>query len=435
MSGAAFEETLFHRVRPSGRLVGAIPLGALAAAALAGYLLWNAIPVAVGFCVLPLLVWLFGQPRLLLLLLGLSVPITYSLTAGTSQVNVAPSDLLLVLAGALIVVHAVTHRTSVLRGSLRPVKYPVVQYSALLLLLTFVHFSSKDVLQTAQRFELFLLPLVIGAFAATTRRENALLVGYLISTTVLALVWPFANVLGQKNPVGQMIANAILLLVAVPDLRRYAMTAFVLVPGLILTGSRGAIGAAVVGVIAVLALQESRMRPLLTRVVVVASLALTTYAMLPVTLQDRLTTLSPGKGSQGAYALAIRRQYAADARQLIKNHPFLGVGVGNYETGSPADLTATTDPHDVLLLEAAEGGYAFAASFIALIAMTVIAVWRMKSLRLAPAAVGVLAATCVHGLVDVYWVRGTPLLGWLLVGMACGELARVQRGRSVDAVD
>jgi hypothetical protein len=31
-----------------------------------------------------------------------------------------------------------------------------------------------------------------------------------------------------------------------------------------------------------------------------------------------------------------------------------------------------------------------------------------------------------HGLVDVYWVRGTPILGWLLVGMACGGLLKLR---------
>jgi hypothetical protein len=34
-----------------------------------------------------------------------------------------------------------------------------------------------------------------------------------------------------------------------------------------------------------------------------------------------------------------------------------------------------------------------------------------------------------HGLVDIYWVRGTPVLGWLLVGMALAQAhaARAER--------
>ena len=36
-----------------------------------------------------------------------------------------------------------------------------------------------------------------------------------------------------------------------------------------------------------------------------------------------------------------------------------------------------------------------------------------------------------HGLVDVYWVRVTPVLGWLLVGMVCGLYA-IERNRRDD---
>ena len=50
--------------------------------------------------------------------------------------------------------------------------------------------------------------------------------------------------------------------------------------------------------------------------------------------------------------------------------------------------------------------------------------WRMRHSEFSAAAVGVVLATAAHGLVDVYWVRGTPVLGWLLVGMACGALAQ-----------
>ena len=48
----------------------------------------------------------------------------------------------------------------------------------------------------------------------------------------------------------------------------------------------------------------------------------------------------------------------------------------------------------------------------------------MRRVELAPVAAGVLVATVAHGLVDVYWVRVTPVLGWLLVGMVCGLYAQ-----------
>jgi hypothetical protein len=37
-------------------------------------------------------------------------------------------------------------------------------------------------------------------------------------------------------------------------------------------------------------------------------------------------------------------------------------------------------------------------------------------------ALALQAAILTHGLVDVYWVRGTPVIGWLLVGMALNPM-------------
>jgi len=88
----------------------------------------------------------------------------------------------------------------------------------------------------------------------------------------------------------------------------------------------------------------------------------------------------------------------------------------------------------VLLLQAAEGGYGLAVSFVLLVVGSTIALFtRMRGMPLAAAAAAVLLATVIHGLVDVYWVRGTPLLGWLLVGMACGEFARQRQEELPDA--
>jgi O-antigen ligase len=148
------------------------------------------------------------------------------------------------------------------------------------------------------------------------------------------------------------------------------------------------------------------------------------YQWLPSTVTARFTNFSGAAGTAGAYAIDIRGEYVHDAEQLIAAHPWTGVGVGNYLAGNVQQVTLTTDPNNVLLLEAAEGGYLFAASFVLLIGGAVFALWRLRRIELAPAAVAVVLATVAHGLVDIYWVRGTPVLGFLLVGMACGLAAQ-----------
>ena len=398
------------------------------AALIGGYLLFRGPTlVAIAFCLVPLVVWLFARPLPALVLLGASIPIIYSLTGGRGGFNLSPSDLLLLLVGATILFQATTTQSFPAIRALRSIAPAVWQYSILMLLLLAVHLSVSDFAKTGQRFELFLLPLIVGAFAALTGRHLALLKAYVLSATALAVLWPLAPSLGQKNPVGQMIANAILVLVGVRALRRYLPLALILVPGLVLTQSRGAIAAAIVGLAVIFALQDSRVRTIFARVSVLALLAFATYSVLPSSLQSRLTTVHAGVGSPGAYSLHIRQQYSATAKEIIRAHPWVGIGVGNYLASIPANGTVAQDPHEVLLLQAAEGGYVFAASFVLLIAGVAIALRKMRHVDVAAAAAGVLLATVAHGLVDVYWVRGTPMLGWLLVGMACGGFVKLRR--------
>jgi hypothetical protein len=416
----------------SGRPVPRIDRGALGVVGVgvgagfaAGYLLLHgSLVVALAFCTLPLILWLVARPAVGVVLVGGSIPVLYDLTGGRGGFHLALSDVLLVLVTAGVILGGSLAGSIPALHALRPVKPVVAQYGFFLLLLLMIHFSLKGVAQVGQRFELFLIPLIVGAFAALAGRQLTVLKAYVLAASALALAWPFMHSLGQKNPVGQMVANALLLLVGVRSLRRYAPLGIVLVPGLFLSGSRGALVATAVGIVVILALQQSRARTAFTRLSLLFLVALVTYAVLPVSLQGRLTTFAPGTGSSAAYALHIRQQYVTDARHLIASHPIAGVGVGNYLTGDPRNLTQATDPHNVLLLEAAEGGYAFALSFVILILGVGLALRRMAAAELAPAAAGIFLATFGHGLVDVYWVRATPVLAWMLVGMVCGAMAR-----------
>jgi O-Antigen ligase len=382
---------------------------------------------AAALCAMPLVIWLFTKPGLALVFLGASIPFLYSFTGGRGGFNLSISDLFLVLVGALILFEATVTDSLPAVHALRPIARPLVQYGFLMLLLLVLHLSIGDIAKTGQRFELFLVPLVIGAFAALTDRHVPLLKAYVVAATALAVLWPLGVVAGQKNPVGQMIANAILVLVGVKALRRYVVCAAILVPGLVLTVSKGAILATAIGLIVILSFQRARAGTVLRKVAVLAAVAFAAYAALPPSLQSRLTTLTPGVGSVGAYALHTRQQYAKDAEHIIAAHRWIGIGVGNYLAGDPYQGTQTTDPHDVLLLQAAEGGYVLAIAFALLIGGSFLALRKMGEVDVTAAAAGVLVATVVHGLVDVYWVRGTPILSWLLVGMACGGFIKLRQ--------
>ena len=383
--------------------------------------------VALAVALLPLAIWEATRLTVALVLLGLSLPAFMSIFGEGASLNVAPSDVLLVVIVAAVAARMVITRSATELRALGPVAFPLAQYGLFLVFLLFAHVGRSEVLQTLQRVELFLFPLIIGAFAALTGRHTHVLKAYVLSATVLAAVWPVADFGLQKNPVGGVIGNAILLLVAYPPLRSYLPCLLVLVPGLLLTESRGAVGATAVGVLAFFLMRGYRRGALMRRILPVAALAAAAFFVLPQETTGRLTTFSAGKRTTGEYALFIRDQYREDAYDVIDAHPWVGVGVGNYLAGDPSNLTLAKDPHNVILLQAAEGGYAFAGSFILLIGGACLVLYSIRRVELAPAAAAVMVATAAHGLVDVYWVRGTPVLSWLLLGMACALVGRPAR--------
>jgi hypothetical protein len=381
--------------------------------------------MAVAVSVTPLAVWLLTRHALPFVALGASLPALMSISGQAGGVHVALSDILLLVLMGLIVANGVVSGQLPSVGALRPVAWVALPYSMFVLALLVFHPGLAGAAQSLQRYELFVFPLVIGAVAAFECVHLHLLRGYVVATTVLALLWPFDQFGMQKNPVGQLFTNAILLLVALPALRRLLPCMVALVPALLYTQSRGAIAAGAIGLAVIIAYQRFDARPIVTRVVPLVLVAIGAFALMPASLRDRVTTFSPGVNSPAAYSLHIRQGLSRDARQIIAEHPWVGVGVGNYQRADSASRAPTDDPHQVLLLQAAEGGYGFAAVFVLLVGgAALVLLTRLRQVALAPAAAAVLISTAAHGLVDVYWVRGTPVLGWLLLGMACGEFAR-----------
>jgi hypothetical protein len=383
--------------------------------------------VLVALAVVGLIVALIvvSSPMLSAALLGLSIPEIQDVTGGHFGLHVAASDLLFVLIGGRLFVEATLQRRRPTALALRRVQVPVLQYVWIVVLLLVIHFGFTSAVKSAQRLELLYLPMLAGAFLVLRGQHMVALKAYVLSATVLAVAWSVDQhaLTGQfqKNPVGGFIASAVLLLIAVPRLRRLLWCTPILLIGVGLTASRGAVLALAAGIVVIVLMQAatSRRGAALARILTLLLLGLVVFQFLPTTITTRLTNYTVSQRSRSSYALYIREEYDHDAEQLIAAHPLTGVGVGNYLAGSAALGTSTTDPHNVILLEAAEGGYLFAASFIVLIAGLAFALWRMRRVELAAAAAAVVVATFVHGLVDVYWVRGTPVLGFLLVGMVC----------------
>lgn len=412
-------------------LAGAVrPAAEVAAGALAAVVLGVVVArypsLAIAAIGVVAALWLLVRPNPAAIALGASIPAVENLAGGHFGVNVSLSDLLLLVLVAAVLGTAVISADAVAFRVLRPTAVPVLQYTAFVLVLLVAHPGFHPAIQTVQRLELVAFPLVAGSYLALKGAHIRLMQAYVVGATALAATWPFDHLQLQKNPAGQILANAILLVVGVPALRRLLFCTPILVYGLFATASRGAIVAGAIGLVVILLVQGIR-RPQrsILQALALAAVVLAVFSITPASDRARITSFGSKGSAAAAFTVRVRQNYRADAIKIAAAHPWIGVGVGSYLSGvEEFGLTSTTDPHDVLLLQAAEGGWLFAVSFVVLLGGVALALIRLRHVDLAPAALAVLVATAAHGMVDVYWVRGTPILGWLLVGMTCALASR-----------
>ena len=201
-------------------------------------------PSAIALAALPLLLWLLFRPQLAFCLLAVSIPFPASLVGGGTGLSVAGSDVLLTLIFCVVIAEALLTGRTAIFSALKILALPLTPYLAWMAILAADHLGVVSTLQTGQRLELFLFPLIIGAAVSFRGLELPLLKTYLITATVFAGLYPFfSNANGglgaQKNPAGQFIADGLLLLIAVKDLRgKLILAAPVLTLGLFWTESR-----------------------------------------------------------------------------------------------------------------------------------------------------------------------------------------------------
>ncbi|WP_088319764.1 O-antigen ligase [Kineosporia sp. R_H_3] len=427
------------RLRVTDPVATYLTVGTLVVAGLAGYLAVSTPRLASLLVVAPVLLWLLAQRVFAITVLAVTLPYVADLSGGVLGVNMALSDLLMTfLVLGLVFEWVLTNRADELRA-LSPLKGVVGQYLAVLTVLLVAHPEFAVLVATGQRVELFVFPLLVGALVARTGRELWFLRAYIVASAVTGALWIAGVELGQKNPIGQFVANALILLLAVKPLRPWLQWLTpLLVAGLLWTQSRGAILS--VGVaLAVLVLAQPGSRSRLRSLALSVPVAVTAYVvfrLLPEEAQERNLTYTSGNETAGEWAIKIREQYHADAWSLIHAHPWTGVGVGKYLAGNPYEGNVTDDPHQVLLLEGATGGYLLMGSFVVLVLGALWVGWRtVRRTELGPAALALTAAIVGHGLVDVYWVRGTPVLGWLVLGMALAQRRRPGAAPEQSSVD
>lgn len=392
----------------------------------AGYLVVHGtLPLAAAVALAPAALLVLEHRRALALLLAASLPFPLSLGGGGLGLSISASDVVLTVLAGIIIAGYLVGKDDAPWRAMAPIRWPLGQYVAVMGVVWAAHLGFSTLIQTGQRLELFLIPLLAGAAMVQWGCEHAVLRTYVLVTTTFAALYPFFSngemSLGvQKNPAGQFIANALLMLVALPEVRRRLLwTVPILTIGLLWTQSRGALVSVPIGLAALLMMNRAGdRRRTIAMLVPLAAVAWVAFSALPESFQERNTSFGAGTGTRAAYSLKIREQFREQAWSIVHARPWTGVGIGNYAAGLDRTAVSTADPHQVLLLQAAEGGYPFAASFVVLVIGCLALVRRSAPGPVAAAAGAVISASVAHGMVDVYWVRGTPVLGWALIGMA-----------------
>ncbi|MHA3704365.1 O-antigen ligase family protein [Jatrophihabitans sp. YIM 134969] len=421
----------------SARRAGLLTAGLALAAALG----WVAAKAAlhsgflvIAICLLPLVPALVLRPRVAAIGAIALLPFQISVVgdaAGGLQASV--SDVLLfAAAGGLLVAVSQDAELRHRLGVLRPLRPLFGLYVAATIVVSAPHPDLTTVVNVVQRIEIVLVPLVIGALLVDAVVARVALTLFVVAACVLAAAWllPHSStdsVLGvQKNPAGQFVVDAVILLIAAMRGRpwRWGLVAVLLV-AVYATQSRGSL----IGLLAaLLVLTAVRVRDPLQftlRILAAGAAIALVYVSQPDDVQQRIQ----GTTTEVQYSDRTRRTYADDAVELIRANPWIGVGIGNYRTGEVSDLTYTTDPHNVALLETAEGGVPLIAAFVVLQVGTVVLLVRRRRHTWAVVAVALQTSVLVHSLFDVYWVRGTPVLAWLVVGMAMAAAAAPESRR------
>jgi hypothetical protein len=423
-------------------------------AATVGYLAVTAQRHAVLAVSAPVVVLLALNPWWAAALAISALPVQTSVSAG--GVQVAASDVLL-LSCFLGLVPLLT-MNPLWRERLRAIR-PLLPWLAPFLLwlvvIVIAHPSLHSAVNALQYAELTGFAVVVGAVVFTPATARLAMTGFVAVACITAALWTVSSgsfSVDNKNPAGQFMVDAMLLsLVVVRGWKWRAPIILLLILGILHTESRGAVLGAGLGGLMLLTFRGlGTWRKTAAAIVPLVLVCVVGYFVVPNSLQARVrstfasdkipsgvgqSNLLPGDLPSSQYTVQLRTIFRHEGITLVKQHPIFGVGVGDYLTGNPTDLTRTSDPHDVLLLDAGEGGVPDLALFLVMLAGTgIVMVRRRKFSPWAGPALALQAAILTHGLVDVYWVRGTPVIGWLLVGMALNPLLAHQPDPDPDPV-
>jgi len=335
--------------------------------------------------------------------------------------DVSYTDLLVAGAGTLALAAGVGH---MLHPAARIVMGSFAFFLGTLTITLAYNHQLRSDLEWFHRIALVAGAIFVGAWLVRAGLHHAALRVLLAVTVLMSVIavadtaasgfapaYPFGY---QKNFVGSVTATVLLVLLAAPGTfqlpaRWLQVAGASTAAGLLASQSRGAMIAFAAGVLIWSFRRPVQPSRVYRRRATLLLLATVLASVAVLSAKDQLQVEGPVINSA-----TQRVRTARTTRQLWTEHPYTGVGLRYFKTPKYAEYP---EPNDVVNEALAEAGVIGLFGFFVFVVGSLVGLSRLQG-ELATAALCVVAARFVHGLLDIYWTGGTTSLPWMVAGMA-----------------
>jgi O-antigen ligase len=294
------------------------------------------------------------------------------------------------------------------------------------------HPSGRALFEFAHRAALVGGSFMVGYALFTTDRVYHALRAYVVVATAFAFgaiidflgnpvaqglhqpAYPFGM---QKNPAALLIAGAVLVLLIAPSHVRLprpvrAGTLILLVTGVVVCQSRGT---AIALVVVLVAHGWRERRVAMSPVKILVALALVTMVLVSF----KATETKPDRNSQFS-PINTRLSAQRATIDLWEGNPVVGAGLRFWL--DPATNWNNTEPHNWVVATLGESGVVGLVATLCLFGATLRAL-RGVSNELGSLALFAVGLKLTGSLFDIFWVAGTMMVPWVLVGIAVASVA------------
>ena len=451
--GASTARRAIHGVGPVLLALGLILIAALLPPALA----------AAALGALAIAAVIFVQPVVAVYLLAVSVPYESLHEVQFGGLNATATEFLAFCGGAAFLLQcAIRSRMQVRWAWWRG---PLLLFAAVMVAsmsqATDLKLSIKEVLKLGEMLLTYLLVLKYVDTPARLRRLLYVVVLMAISEALLGIVQSGAHfgpasfarglllrssgTFDQPNPFAGYLNLTLPLLIAAAVAGRRIVGGLtlpalvILALGVLLSVSRGALLASLAAFFVIVVVNTRRGRALLSAVAI-ALFALVTgavFGIVPASVTNQVTTalgvsnVDVVNPTPVTWAVAERLAHMLAGLHMFQDHPWLGVGIGNYPAAYPRYQVARVwvnplgHAHNYYINIAAEAGVVGLAAFlIVLVSAFVIAARLYRGAGddtarvLALGTIGVLTTVVVHSFFDDIFVHAMEAQVALVVGIA-----------------